>query len=420
MEVIAPLSTTDSDRVAAVSRTRTRRVADALLVLVFLAGICAPLVGVRVGSHGWDIGSLADKRKNVEPVLFQGGAAMGATTGARIKAIAQFPGQFKYYFFDHFGFRNLLIRLHGMLMVNGLHVTSNQSVLLGKDGWLFLANEGSLDDYRHADPFTPTQLESWRQELETRRRWCAERGIAYLVVFAPSKHSIYPEEMPDVYTRLPQPSRLPQLVAYLTERHSPVDVLDLTRPLLDAKRDGTRLYQKTDTHWNDRGAWVGYAAIMADVRTNVPGVRVLSLADFDKVTTVRPGLDLTGLLGLRESYHEQSLDLKARIPLRLPYVEQDVIEPFTVNASSPALPGVVVFRDSFSTAVLPWLAESFGRGAYLWEYGFDKQVIELERPAIVIQEIAERKLSLPLKELNADLLKVRLVNGKWELDRSAR
>lgn len=420
MEAIAPLSTTDSDRVTAVSRTRTRRIADALLVLVFLVGICAPLVGVRVGSRGWDIGSLADKRKNVEPVLFQGTAAMGATPRAKIKAIAQFPGQFKYYFFDHFGFRNLLIRLHGTLMVDGLHVTSNQSVLLGKDGWLFLANEGSLDDYRHADPFTSAELESWRSELEKRQRWCATHHIAYLVVFAPSKHSIYPEEMPDTYTRLPQPSRLPQLVAYLKARQSPVDVLDLTWPLLDAKRYGTRLYQKTDTHWNDRGAWVGYQTIMAEVRLKVPGVRVLSLADFDKVTTVRPGMDLAGLLGLSESYHEQSLDLKARIPLRLPYVQQDVIEPITVNASAPAQPRVVVFRDSFFTAVLPWLAESLGRGAYFWEYGFDTQAIEAERPAIVIQEIAERKLSIPINELDADNLKVRLINGKWELDQSTR
>jgi hypothetical protein len=403
--------------VAAVSRARTRRVADALLVLMFLAGICAPLIGVRVGAHGWDIGSLADRKKTIEPVLFQSGAAMGATTGAKIKAVAQFPGQFKYYFFDHFGFRNLLVRLHGMLMVNGLHVTSNQSVLLGKDGWLFLANEGSLDDYRHADPFTPAEMESWWKELETRRRWCASRGIAYLVVFAPSKHSIYPEEMPDAYVRLSQPARLPQLVAYLNEHHSPVDVLDLTQPLIEARHAGTRLYHKTDTHWNDRGAWMGYLAIMAAVREKVPGVRTLAMSDLEPVTTLRPGMDLAGLLGLSDCDQEQSLDLKPRIPLRLPYVEQDVVEPFTVNENAPDQPRVVVFRDSFMTALLPWLAESFGRGAYLWEYGFDTKLIDAEHPAIVIQEIAERKLSIPLDELRADRPKVRLVNGKWELDR---
>lgn len=415
MEAIAPSSTIASDRTSAASRTRTRRVADALLVVLFLAGIIAPLLGVKIGSHGWDVGLLADRRKSPLPRLLQRGSPELTTSHGKLAALAKFPGQFKYYLSDHFGFRNLLIQLHGELMVNGFGVTSNQSVILGKDGWLFLANEGSLEDYRHTDPFTPAELESWRNILEARQRWCAAHGIAYLVVFAPSKHSIYPEEMPDIYTRLPEPSRLPQLVQYLKEQHSQVQVLDLTEPLVEAKSAGVRLYQKTDTHWNDRGAWVGYQKIIDAVRQQVPGVHASPISDFEPVTNIRPGMDLAGQLGLNGVLEEQSLDLKSRIPLRLPYVEQDVVEPFTVNASSPGQPGIVVFRDSFFTQVLPWLAESFGRGAYFWQYGFSPEIIEAEHPAIVIQEIAERKLSIPAKLLDGDHLDVQLINGQWVL-----
>lgn len=415
MEAIAPSSTIASDRPATVSRTRSRRITDALLVLLFLAGIVVPLLGVRLGSHGWDIGLLADRRKSALPMLLQHGSPALATTRGKIVALAKFPGQFKYYLSDHFGFRNLLIQMHGELMVDRLGVTSNQSVILGKDGWLFLANEGSLEDYRHLDPFTPAELESWRNVLEARQRWCAARGIAYLVVFAPSKHSIYPEEMPDVYTRLPGPSRLPQLVEYLREQHSPVQALDLTQALLDAKLGGVRLYQKTDTHWNDRGAWAGYQAIMAAAQKQISGAVALPLSDFEPVTETLPGMDLAGQLGLNGILHEESLGLKARIPLRLPYVEQDVVEPFTVSASRSGQPGIVVFRDSFMTAILPWLAESFGRGAYFWQYGFSPDIIQAEHPAIVIQEIAERKLSIPAKLLDRDHLDVQLINGQWVL-----
>ena len=416
MEVIAPSSTTASDlRTARISRTRSRRAIDALLVVIFLAGICAPLLGVQLGRHRWDIESLADRRKTPVPELLERGSPESAAAWGKLRALAHFPGQFKYYLSDHFGFRNLLIQLHGRLMVQGLGVTSNQSVILGKDGWLFLANEGSLDDYRHADPFTPEKLEQWRAILERRQQWCAARGIVYLVVFAPSKHSIYPEEMPDFYTRLPQPSRLPQLVEYLKEHHSPVQVLDLTEALLDAKSGGVRLYQKTDTHWNDRGAWIGYQAVMAEVRKQVPRARALLASDFEPVTTICDGMDLAGQLGLNSVLHERRLDLRPRIALRLPYVEQDVIEPFTVDAAAPGEPAVVVFRDSFFTQVLPWLAESFGRGAYFWQYGFSQQVIEAEHPAIVIQEIAERKLSMSPAVFDHDVLSVERMNGKWEL-----
>jgi alginate O-acetyltransferase complex protein AlgJ len=419
MEVIAPSSTTASEREAVsrgtAPRTRTRRAANALLIALFLVGLCAPLIGVQFRGHGWDIASRADRRKSPEPTLMRLKEAHVTGATGTLKAVAKFPGDFKYYLSDHFGFRNALIRLHGTLMVDGLGVTSNPSVVLGKHGWLFLANEGSLDDYRHTDPMTPERLEGWRRMLEARQRWCDQHHIPYLVVFAPSKHTIYPEEMPDTYTRAPGPSRLEQLVEYLKANHSPVHVLDLTEPLLAAKREGVRLYQKTDTHWNDRGAWVGYQAVMAAVRKQVPSVRVLSADEFEAVTRTRPGMDLAGLLGLNDQFREESLDLKARIPLRLPYVEQDVVEPFTVNASAPGQPGVVVFRDSFFTQVLPWLAESFGRGAYFWQYGFNPSIIETEHPAIVIQEFAERKLVLPASEMEKDRLNVQRVNGNWEL-----
>lgn len=422
MEVIAPSSTTASDRAAAPAptapRARTRRAASAVLVALFLVGLCVPLIGVQIGRHSWDIASRADKRKSPAPLLLQLNEAHGTGARDKLKAVAKFPGDFKYYLSDHFGFRNLLIRLHGTLMVDALGVTSNPAVVLGKDGWLFLANEGSLEDYRHTDPMTPQELEAWRQMLEGRQRWCAEHNIPYLLVFAPSKHTIYPEEIPDAITRVPGPSRLEQLTQYLEERHSPVQVLDLTAPLLAAKGQGVRLYQKTDTHWNDRGAWVGYQALMAAVRKRVPGVRVLSADEFEPVTRNQPGMDLAGLLGLNDQFREESLDLKPRIPLRLPYVEQDVIEPFTVDATAPGQPGVVVFRDSFFTQVLPWLAESFGRGAYFWQYGFNPSIIEAEHPAIVIQEFAERKLALPASEMEKDRLHVHVVNGKWQLIRT--
>ena len=32
------------------------------------------------------------------------------------------------------------------------------------------------------------------------------------------------------------------------------------------------------------------------------------------------------------------------------------------------------------TAILPFVAESFGRGVYLWEDGFDEKVIDADAP----------------------------------------
>jgi alginate O-acetyltransferase complex protein AlgJ len=408
MEAIARSSTIASERLGpealpadAGPRAKVRRATDLILVVLFLGAIFAPLVGVKIGRHGWDIAQRAENRRMVaEPSLLRTRELHIATTKGKLKAMAKFPGEFKYYFSDHFGFRSLLIRTHGLMMVEGLGVTSNPSVILGKNGWLYLASDNSLEDWRNIDPFTPAELESWRQMLEFRSRFCADRGIPYLVVFAPSKYDIYPEYMPDELTEVRRESRLDQLLAYLAGRHASLQVVDLRDALSSAKGSGICLFQKTDTHWNDLGGWLAYHAIMSAVTDKLPTARVLQIEEFDPVTTIRPGMDLAGLLGLNDVLSEESFDLRPKFSLRLPHVEQNMVEPIVVNAGAKGGPSIVMFRDSFMTNVLPWVAESFGRGVYLWEDGFDQRLIEAEHPDIVIQEFAQRKLMQPIAVMN--------------------
>src|SRR5579884_3816700 len=116
MEVIAPSSTTDSERIAT-SRQRLRRAYSAALVVAFVFALWAPLLGVHVGHHGWDVAAPAENRRlSAEPALFSLHGSRGRGAKAMLKAAVKFPGQFKYYFADHFGFRNLRIRAHGLLM----------------------------------------------------------------------------------------------------------------------------------------------------------------------------------------------------------------------------------------------------------------------------------------------------------------
>jgi len=215
--------------------------------------------------------------------------------------------------------------------------------------------------------------------------------------------------MPAQLTQVHRECRLNQLLKYLREHNSPVQIVDLRPPLLAAKAAGVRLYQKTDTHWNDRGGWIAYQAMMEAVTSRVPSAKALSISDFDLMATIRPGMDLAGLLGLNDYYSEQSLDLRPKIPLRLPRVQQNDVTPITVNSRAGSQPRIVMFRDSFFTNVLPWVAESFGRGVYLWNDDFDTKLIDAEHPDIVIQQWAQRKLMKPLRR----------VNGTWELARGS-
>ena len=56
------------------------------------------------------------------------------------------------------------------------------------------------------------------------------------------------------------------------------------------------------------------------------------------------------------------------------------------------LPRAVMFRDSFAIWLTPLLSENFSHIRYSWQYTFDREIIERERPDIVIQEMVERVL----------------------------
>src|SRR5262245_57932336 len=159
--------------------SRTASPADIALIGVFVCGITLPLIGL---AFDLDASFAINENRVLKtwPSWSWDRAAM-----------AEFPPKFEAYFNDHFGFRKRLIQGLSVAKVLGLGVSSNPDVIMGKDGWLFYAGDGSYDYYRATKPFTPAELERWRQVFQQRHDWLAERGIRYLVFFAPNKETIY-------------------------------------------------------------------------------------------------------------------------------------------------------------------------------------------------------------------------------------
>jgi hypothetical protein len=55
-------------------------------------------------------------------------------------------------------------------------------------------------------------------------------------------------------------------------------------------------------------------------------------------------------------------------------------------------PRAVVFRDSFGSAMIPFLSEHFSRAVYVWQNDMAPALVEEERPDFVIQEWVGRHL----------------------------
>jgi hypothetical protein len=201
--------------------------------------------------------------------------------------------------------------------------------------------------------------------------------------------------MPDALTKIHDQSRFDQVVAWFKESHSTVRLID-ARPRLMEARKSDRVFQKTDTHWNDLGAYVGYRIILDAVKDSVPGKRVVPRfpGEFERKTTITVGGDLAYLMNLQDVFREERISLIGRVAI--PPLPDPIPDPYVWNVDDPRLPRVVMLRDSFATAMLPMLYPHFSHGVYRWNDVFDIALVEREKPDLVIVEMVERGLDSPL------------------------
>ena len=299
---------------------------------------------------------------------------------------------------DHFGFRRTLVRWHALLMTQALGVSGTSRVLLGRQGWLFYAGDRALDDYLFVDPFTEAELKNWAETLEWQRQWCARHGIHFLFMVAPNSQTIYPEYLPARIKKTRPGSRLDQLAGYLS-RHTQIEMVDV-RSALRARKLAGLLYCRTDSHWNDEGAFVAYQAIVKRVQLWFPFVTPLMREQFLLVTNQSFECDLARMSGLPDRWGDGRPTLIPIPPFCLHHqlLRDEIPLASGTSIQDTNLPKAVVFHDSFGHYLRPFLSEHFRRAVYLTPKGIplmDPETVTKEHPDVVILEVAERLLMQP-------------------------
>jgi alginate O-acetyltransferase complex protein AlgJ len=299
------------------------------------------------------------------------------------------------WFDDHFGLRSALVRTNAGLEYFGAGSSPSPSVIRGRDGWLYYGESDAVEDYVSRSPLTAHEVEAWRQTVKRSRDWLRRRGAAYVFTIVPDKHVIYPEHMPASLHQVGSSRRMDQVLEAVAASGVAVDV----RPALEAAKPRERVYHLTDSHWNARGALAAYQPIVAAVRAQNPAVPpAWKRSDFEEVERETGGLDLARMLSLNRVLHEDDLAL---VPKR-PRLAQIVDPPgadysaelgrLVTEIPGSHMPRAVIFRDSFATALVPFLAEHFSRAVFLWQKDFIPEQVVQEGADVVIYELAGRQL----------------------------
>ncbi len=298
---------------------------------------------------------------------------------------------------DTFPLRRTMIEAYDEAKFRWLGDVAGPHVVRGREGWLFFNDE----ERRYDDgTFAPSGAELARIAAlyRARARWCAQRGIAYVVVLVPNKSSVYARYLP-AWTLHIEPNAGQRLIPLL--RAQGVRVVDPRAALVDASF-AREVYQPGDTHWTDAGAYIAYRQIVDALRD--AGVRDAIAPQSISPQTVETTGDLDRLAGIAASY--RSTDVVYRFPERAHKVAPPsypgdplaaAFQPEAYEVDDPRLGRAVLFGDSFTGALRRFVAQDFRRTVVLQHEisgteHFDRAAVAAERPNVVIQELVERAL----------------------------
>jgi alginate O-acetyltransferase complex protein AlgJ len=300
-----------------------------------------------------------------------------------------FPQAYSSYFNDHYRFRDEQIEAFHALRLWVLKEKEFPNVLIGKEDWLYYTGEDNIRDYECSAPFTKKDLNSLVERVQHWQDRLDEMGIDFYLVIAPNKESIVPQYLPDNIQPGWSACRIDQVMKALIG--TSIKVLDLRRPLL-AAAEKKQVYHRTDTHWNDSGAMIAAKEILDMIRRENPRIGQIARDQFIAEERDFRG-DLARFIPEYARFVERAVFLTPMDGRKAKLTQGEKRKVFSRNPET-TLPKAIVFRGSFSDALIPFLAEYFSSGIYVHSFTVDFDLVAQEQPDIVILEVAQRYLGL--------------------------
>lgn len=285
------------------------------------------------------------------------------------------------YFQEHFAFRNEMVTANAVVNGKGLGVSTAGGVIQGTDGWLYYKD--SLADYLGTEPMSERALFNLAHNLSMMQEYLTSKGIQFLFTVAPNKNTLYDENMP-YYDRVivDEIHNLDRLKPYLEEEG--VAYADL-QALFESEDEV--LYHERDSHWNNKGAALAGEYLMSQLGKEYDSysdeefeIRWDFEGDLDKM------LYPLAMTPEKEIYYQREDSFT--------YVGEvgSNFDPKITTVNPSCSGSLVMYRDSFGNALLPFMANAYGNAYFSRGVPYQLSDVDTNAADTVIAERAERFL----------------------------
>lgn len=291
------------------------------------------------------------------------------------------------YYLDNFGFKKVSFLFYAYVKSTILNENPLPNrVVEGKEGWFFLGDfaQNVFSNNSGAKTIMPQEKVFLEKNINSYFENSKSAGIPFYMVVCPDKHQIYNEFLP--FKLSDRISKFDAVLKSLSDKDKRLVLLQ--EELLKRKRED-KIYFKTDSHWNDLGAFYGFNALIEKMQIDFPALRTLSVAEFNFNTKMVGRKDLTNMI---------NHDAKEEVLELTPKNSNDTQQNSFYNGvrvrkffNPEKKLKVVVFHDSYSFALMKYFVATFKESVFVKSYP-NYELIENEKPDIVILEMVNRKL----------------------------
>ena len=283
------------------------------------------------------------------------------------------------YLSKNFGFRTQVISLYTKLQDHLFSTSFVDDVIIGEEGFLYYKD--TVDDYCGTNKMSSRAIFNTSKTLELMQENINLRNGKMLFVVAPNKNSLY-DYMPFYEKKSSEKSNWERLEQELDK----VFYLDSFR-LFRGKDEC--LYYKTDTHWNDLGAYAIFEQSLTLLDKPISCKDVSnSFKDFAMVG------DLQRMLYPGAKPNESQLIVDPTPDYQLLTNTRNFEQPYIETKNADQKGSLLMFRDSFANNLIPHFSNQFQYAVYDKNIPYNLETIDKYNADTVIFEIAERNLNL--------------------------
>ncbi len=299
------------------------------------------------------------------------------------------------YFSDRFAYRNLSVLYNSKFKFRVFQISSIPGIVhLGHENWLFHVRPRLVKNT--STYFTNDELFRVKQNLQIITQWFNLRGIKYYFMVVPIKPRIYPEMMGSMMKYQFRNSKLDQLYKYLKDDKT-IRFIDVRDELIEGKKIRPT-YIKTDTHWNQFGAFLAYQKIMKFLKKDFPGLKIDDYSEYRIDSMETNGGDLQTMMGFDdEVYFTHYEFINKTAPQAIIIDSSKLNNPSHIN-SIRKMPKPInaidlfVVRDSYTEFLKIFLTPSFDKTFYAWT------------PTVPVSRVIEQKSNIILHEMLEDFI----------------